>query len=337
MRQCHFKSYLFVYLVATVFIFSDAQAFWTDQPKKINIICLNNLVGLARDRSILEKELSDLGHQVQYVNKNEENNIPSADINIFIEHLHHERFFPYAQQNYFIPNPEWYKESSDLLARCDLILCRTNDSLRIFSEMHPNIYFLNFSSLDRYQENVTKDYFKPLHSIGRSRLKGTDAVIEVWERRLDFTKLTFLQGKRMYQPNSKNIRMSSKLISDNKFIQIQNQHGLHICPSQSEGFGHYILEAMSTGAVVITTDGDPMREHIQDKRFLVRSIHEEDRNLGKKYEIDPIHLEEVVEYTLSLSREELEEIGRQNREFFLKKRDHFRKRLRDLFGEVRSL
>ena len=39
---------------------------------------------------------------------------------------------------------------------------------------------------------------------------------------------------------------------------------VHICPSAREGFGHYINEARSVGAVVLTIDAAPMSEFVVD-------------------------------------------------------------------------
>ena len=96
------------------------------------------------------------------------------------------------------------------------------------------------------------------------------------------------------------------------------------------------LEAMGTGAVVITTNAPPMNEYIQDERLLVRYTVYENLHLGKKYYIDHEHLAEVVRNVLSFSQEEMEAIGRRNREFFLQKKEDFKKRMEQLFGRVDS-
>lgn len=41
---------------------------------------------------------------------------------------------------------------------------------------------------------------------------------------------------------------------------LQQSTPLHVCPSEREGFGHYINEARAAGAVVIAPDHPPMNE-----------------------------------------------------------------------------
>lgn len=303
----------------------------------INIVVHDNFVGRGKDRNIFVHELNKLGHNVRWVcpwefRKSKKRDIPYADINIFTEKIW-DSFLPYAKRNYFMPNPEISKvRGQEIREKCDMILCRTHDGMNIYSAYHPNPYLLKFTSEDHYDENVVKDYYKPLHAIGKSIHKGTATLLNIWEKGADLPKLTFMQGKDQYHPDSDNIIMNDKMTNEQEFIQIQNEHGLHICPSQAEGFGHYIIEAMSTGAVVITTDAPPMNEYITDKRFLVRTKGFKEKNMGYIYEIDEMHLEEVIQRTLSMDENELKQVGERNREFFLSLREDFRERLEALFG-----
>lgn len=318
---------------------SQGSASTNSKQITINIVFRDNLVGLRKDRNILQSELKKLGHHVLCTppgkyRGSDKREIPEADINIFVEKIW-SSFLPYAKKNYFIPNPEWCKASAtEIRKKCDLILCRTHDSLNIYSLSHPNPYLLKFISEDHHIDDVVKDFYKPLHAIGKSFFKGTASVLNVWEKRGDFPKLTFMQGLDLFHPQSQNMIIHNGLLREKEFIRVQNEHGLHICTSQAEGFGHYIIEAMSTGAVVITTDAPPMNEYITDKRFLVRTKGHKIKNMGHVYEIDEEHLEEVIERALNMDENQLKEVGQKNREFFLNMREDFRERLEALFGRA---
>lgn len=47
--------------------------------------------------------------------------------------------------------------------------------------------------------------------------------------------------------------------------RLQNSHGIHVCVSEREGFGHYINEARAVGALVVTTNHPPMNELITEE------------------------------------------------------------------------
>lgn len=90
---------------------------------------------------------------------------------------------------------------------------------------------------------------------------------------------------------------------------LQNSCGLHLCPSETEGFGYYIMEGLSCGAVVATTDAPPMNEFVSDKRCLVGVEKTAPMHLATNYYADPKKLDKTVSDLLSLSEEELKEIG----------------------------
>jgi len=301
-------------------------------PLQIRIICLNNQAGLGQDYRILEEELTHLGHSVQYGDPKEEPD-SSVDINLFIEKISIP-YMTHAEKNYFIPNPEWYRENNKILQKCDLVLCRNQLALKTFKKKKCKTYFLNFTSFDRYTAGVEKDYYRPLHTKGVSNLKSTNEVIGAWKIRPDFPVLTFTQIYALFNPQIENIHTITGFIPSEELIEIQNSHGLHICPSQAEGFGHYIIEGMSTGAVVVTTDAPPMNEYITDKRCLVPVHDYFDRGVTRIYKIHSKNLAAVVSKLFLLNEDELRKIGERNRNYYLEQKADFRLRLKALFGDT---
>jgi glycosyltransferase involved in cell wall biosynthesis len=115
----------------------------------------------------------------------------------------------------------------------------------------------------------------------------------------------------------------NKRISNRSLLNLQNQCGVHLCPSKTEGFGHYIMEAMSAEAVVITTDAPPMNEFIKDPRCLVKYKSSGQWKYATTYVINEKELAYKVKALQQLSHEELQAIGRQNREEYLRRKAEF--------------
>ena len=91
------------------------------------------------------------------------------------------------------------------------------------------------------------------------------------------------------------------------------------------------MEALSCGAVVVTTDAPPMNEFVLDKRCLMGYNRTAPSNWATNYYVDPEKLENVIINLLTLPENELKEIGRKNREFYLENDRLFKQRFREIF------
>lgn len=332
---------VFIFFMLLVSSFGHSHS--CDKPLRIRLITYrDNGFGLTKDLLILKEELERLGHHVLHINpakRTWDGPFEEMDINIFSQKLY-QAYFSSARLNYFMPNPEWCTEPAELLEKCDLILCRSDFVKGIYSEFNENPYYINFTSQDRYKREIPKDYDKPFHSIGRSQYKGTSSLLKVWESREDFPMLLLFESSKKwiapYTTQAANVMIQRGYVPDSLYIVYQNSSGIHLCPSEAEGFGHYLVEAMSTGAVVITTDAPPMNEYITDKRFLVRSRGKINVKRGVRYLLDEAHLEEVIEQTLALSESELRQVGLENQNSYLRQKKDFLSRMEDLFGKVKD-
>lgn len=298
----------------------------------INIISNKNGVGLSQDIDILLAELTKLGHQPRFVADTDSNPPSKADINLFIQPLNI-KFFPYAERNYLFPNAEWNFLSPQELAKFDMILCKTKEAERIFRPFNAHVIYANFTSKDCYNEKESKNFKSFFHLAGASIHKGTETLITTWLDNPNFPPLFVIRhkGNKSYPPAT-NLEIIHEYLAVDKLRSMQNQCGFHICPSETEGFGHYIMEAMSCGSVVVTTDAPPMNEFVLDKRCLIGYSQAYSWNLATNYSIDQLKLEQVVADLLNLPIQELEEIGRKNREFYLKKDQLFKQRLAEIFS-----
>lgn len=305
---------------------------------KINIISNRNGVGLSQDIDILQSELEKLGHQVFFIEDRQFSpTLPKVDINLFDQPApdSYALFLHLAEVNYLLPHPEWTYFSSQELKNFDLILCKTKEGERIFNSMGAKTMFLGFTSKDCYDEDIKKNYKLPFHLAGASTQKGTDALVKIWADNPQFPLLTIVKHRhKTCFPPMANVHLISEYLGNSALRTLQNSCGLHICPSETEGFGHYILEAMSCGAVVITTDAPPMNEFIFDKCCLVEYNRKAPLNLATNYYVNPSKLEFAIENLLSLSEEKLKEIGKNNRHLYLERDRAFKEKLAILFGEA---
>lgn len=212
---------------------------------KVSVISSDNGVGLSRDANIIIRLLRDNRHEAWFQDWRE-TKPHAADINIHLE-LIGVKAMQAAKKNIFIPNPEWFEDYfRESYRRMDAIFAKTRDTERIFRAMHTNVRYTGFTSIDRYMPTVKKKK-KFIHLAGKSMLKGTQAVIEA-------SKISGVHVE---------VRRFDSKVSDEEFARLQNEALIHVCPSEYEGFGHYINEAKSCKAVVITTSHAPMSELVK--------------------------------------------------------------------------
>jgi len=274
------------------------------------------------DAKILKEEFEKHGHRVNLWNFNQENRIPFAHINVFLAQYQC-NLLSKATLNWFIPNPETCEVEIEDLQKFDLIVCKTDECLRIFQPICKEVYFLGFTSFDKYQPTVIKNFSKYIHVAGRSPWKGTQEILNVWTNHLGMPSLIVVKRRDQKMLDIKNVEIMSEYLPGDMLLSLQNECGVHLCPSQTEGFGHYLMEAMSAQAVVITTDGPPMNEFIKDKRCLVKYSHISKEQYGTTYTVDEQSLAETVSVLQQLPVEELHHIAKLNREEYLRRKKVF--------------
>lgn len=327
-----------IYWILALFIFSfsqiQAQAI---RPLTINVFSANNGVGLEAHRKLIRKELESLGHIVKDREYNESPTgldfVRKADINIFMEVIC-PQWVKCAKLNWLVPHPEWYVQDLSLLNQIDLILCFTHEAERIFQEMGKTTYFSGFTSFDCYHSGVEKDFSHYLHAAGKSGMKGTLAIADAWKYNRSLPQLTLISQYPYHPFFQENLEWITTSIPVNRLRQLQNNCGIHLCPSETEGFGHYIMEAMSAGAVIITTDAPPMNEFITDKRCLVPYQRTDQCYLATRYFITPEDLEKTIVNLRALPESELKEIGENNRRMYLQKTQEFQSNLKKLLNQL---
>lgn len=287
------------------------------------ILGRNNGAGLDRDAALLAAALAACGFTTQCPPWKDPRTLFSRAWDADVA-FHLERVAPWwwrrkARQHFLIPNQERFPHRLlGKLRRIDRILCKTRHAAEIFSQYHPRVDFIGFTSDDRLLKGLTPDYGKFLHLAGRSTVKNTELLLGLWENHPEWPRLTLIQHTDNAPSNVPvNVDLISGHLADDRLRDLQNAHGIHLCPSLSEGWGHYIVEAMSCRAVTVTTDGPPMNELVSpDRGVLVPVTHDEPRHLGRNFHVDPACLEAAITRLIAMPENEKAAIGAAARRWF---------------------
>lgn len=318
----------------------------------INLIAQVNGVGLTRDMDLLDAALAAGGYEMSQTRlrggKVPKRLLPIAirthtafrralgisplryDANLLLEHVR-DQYLPRARRNILLPNQEWvFPSEVALLDRIDYVLTKTRYAQTIFSALgRPSIY-VGFTSPDRLDAAVPRrrEFF---HLAGRSRHKGTARLLALWQKHPRWPRLTVVQHPRIGSEEvvAANIDHRRTYMDDAELLRLQNSFRFHLCPSESEGFGHYIVEAMGMGAVVVTNDAPTMNEIVRpDRGVLIACRATARKNLDWINEFDEAAMTAAVEHLIVADDAELDRIGAAARAWYEDNDRGFGERLR---------
>lgn len=227
---------------------------------RVNIISnITNGVGLQKDYELLRDLLVEMGHEavgIQFNHLGHPNASLIAEVNIFLE-IVAPKFIELARRNFLVPNPEWYFQGWDQhLPSFEAVLCKTLACEHLFKPKHAKVVFTGFFSRDLYEPSIPREK-RFLHVAGKSQTKNTPAVLEAWSKFPIPYPLTVVSE---HFTGSVNNVTFLRRITDENLKQQMNSHQFHLMPSMNEGFGHVIHEGFGCGAIVITTNFEPMNE-----------------------------------------------------------------------------
>jgi hypothetical protein len=305
---------------------------------KINFISYNNGYGLTKDMEILQNTLKENFKNIDILICDfYDHKIRDADINIFFEIISN-ILIPKAKYNILIPNQEWfYKNWIPYLENIDLILTKSKYGEKIFQKLG-NTRYLGWESQDLCNNNK-KNFKEFIHSCGKSSYKQTQFIIDNWLE--SYPKLTILYHKSKINlkcHDKENITYIHEKLEQNDLIQILNEKGIHLCCSETEGYGHYINEARSCKSVVITTDSAPMNEFIINNDFLIDVDKKLDINecLGERNILSKKSFHYTIEKILKMDNNVLIKEGENNRNNFLKDKKDFQQNTKEIFSSIFS-
>ena len=309
----------------------------------INLIINNNNYGISNDAKLIVQQLNTVS-QISGLFKFKVCAVPfyksqciHSDINIFIETIN-PLLIHYAKINIFIPNQEWfYNVWKPYLHLFDFIWCKTKYSENCFKTFVPNlkdkIHYIGWTSIDRYKTSINKQK-DCLHLVGNSTFKGTETLLISWKQDWDTLHIVIDPKNKIYKKivpllkDKSNIILHDTYLNTEDLERLMNQCWLHLCPSEAEGFGHYINEALSCKSIVITTDFSPMNTFVEDS-FLIPIDNTIDltNTLGKLVKYNSKDFTTIIDNYNKLSNIELIKIGNNNRQHYLDSLKEFRKKL----------
>ncbi|MET0328550.1 MAG: glycosyltransferase [Luteimonas sp.] len=254
-----------------------------------------------------------------------------VDVQIFLERVYR-RCLDSAHRNVLVPNPEWFSAKwMPLLPRFDRVLCKTRHAMDAFSALGCDVRYSGFTSEDIHVPNVPR-LRRFFHLAGRSSAKGTQTLIEAWTRHPEWPRLTIVQHPKLVKERcvAANVDHIVDYVDAAALRRMQNSHMFHLCPSETEGFGHYLFEGMAAGAVVLATDGAPMNEFVTTSTgVLLRAGSVERRGLADHYFVDIAGIEDGVERALAMDGATCVEMGNAARQRFVELDRAFRQGFAD--------
>jgi glycosyl transferase family 1 len=291
---------------------------------RVHLIARDNGAGLSRDLEILQRVIGEAGFELtvsaigaggvrRFIRltrvrmmlasraRREGASLRKFDVNLMDEHLRRE-YAPLARRNVLMPHPEWFDVAwTPELRVIDRVFAKTRHAVPLFEALGCRTDFTGFTSFDRLLRDVAREptFF---HLGGRSGNKGSQAIMDLWARKPSWPLLTLIQRKPLRLPATMpaNVRLINDYIEDAELQALQNRNLFHLCPSETEGFGHHLVEGMSVGAILLVTDASPMNEMVTPERGVLAAYARTGKQqLATTYYVDPAALEAGVERMLA--------------------------------------
>lgn len=303
----------------------------TDADEKPVFLLLSHASpGLAQDRKVVAQLLSVMGYEVHsydlpsvYYLQGIPVPLPESwgrVVAIMFEHVFVLSRRPLACLYYV--NPEWILDQDLSRIRngdVDVILTKTRDAHARISAAFEGIEIVHtgFASLPLPPLSIPMSFEKAIHVRGYARQKGTDVVLDAYRKASDRLP-ECICTMRAFDPTippfvsmmGSSCRLLFKDLPQPAMDRMVARRGLHLCPSEREGFGHYIFGPMSVGAVVLTTDSAPMNELVDAGCGMLVPARIEDKGLYLDARVSASDLIEKIQELMALSPDQKLEMGR---------------------------
>jgi hypothetical protein len=324
---------------------------------RINLIGSFSSKGLSHDAMILRGLLTNVHGESLQIRKvhHAMPQCPEAEINIFIEVIN-SSLFSYAAKNIWIPNIEWlHKTHLTYLSAVDEIWVKTREAEDILSKLSNNVKYIGWTSIDKIFQ-TKKNYHKGLVLVGKNMYRNPKPVLQAYLKIKETNASLYSLLPDLvipYDPESikfhfpselqEKITLLPKVLTESEYDDLLKECGLAICTSASEGFGHAINEAMSSGCNLILSNIGPFLELTENRGIFIATKEniEHPTCLGSLTDVSVHDLMLKLEGYVRLAHRVKENISERNREFYeahhAKFIENMQKRLQSLKPDEYSL
>lgn len=258
---------------------------------------------------------------------------------IFIEGLfEHPELMNYKNRVY-LANPEWLTNRDKYLASQMItdFWHKSHFGMKLLRRIFPNKrhIYIGFTSLCKPSSSIDYNLFS--HFPGKSKTRHTQDIINIWLKNPELPSLK-IQAYNFdislpFWLQKNNLSLFLGFLEEKNYISEYSKNGIHICTSQMEGFGHYINEARSIGALVITLDAPPMNELIDSNSGIVVPVEKSiNHHHGKRFIANPEAIEFAILEVSKMPIATRKELGANARNRFLNERRGFVSNIRSIIS-----
>lgn len=328
----------------------------TDKDKRylIDIFVPSHSRGLMVDALVLQRMLGKNNVRILSIpiqaygdpSREKEKNLdfePNAEIALFIERVFEHELLRHYSKCVFLPNPEWLTEKDKKAANriVNEFWHKTRFGMNLLLKIFPDKKhkYTGFTSLNTPSE--ARDYSKFAHFPGKSKTRHTQDVIDIWLNDSTLPTLTFqTYGEGTKIPrwiNFGNLKFFIGFLEDEALHSEFKENGVHICTSQMEGFGHYINEARSIGALIITLDAPPMNELIDSSCGILVPVEKAlIHNHGLRFIATQKAIANGISQAINMPISERKKLGTNARNRFIKEQLEFHSQLNSIVFETKK-
>lgn len=271
-------------------------------------------------------------------------NVKRFAVNIHLESILQENI-RIAKKNIMIANLEWLRDSTyPFLPKMDLFACKTQSAKKFFDGKGFQTVFTSFTTISPYDARYTQQSNSFVHIAGKSETKGSIPLIRLWAKHPEWPKLTVLISPEHYSQETTreplaqfaadNLEIIEDYIDLADLRRLQNESEVHLCPSEGEGFGHYICEPLSCGSIVVTVNGEPMNELVRpDRGILVEARSSEPLRQATRFFFDTDDFEKKIEQLMVMTSAEKAQMKRKGQQWFHDNEAFFQKTFIDMIRD----